>query len=138
MYVGRYLRGVAQEEGTAQRLLAYDELETLGDRYPGFNTRVGGRVDLDATACLRGVLPFRPHDAPWMAGPLSIHITTITPPSLSPVLSRRSPRSPTSENHMFITCLSRVYHVFTSFKPPPPPRVESKYVLREQTMGPWA
>ena len=28
--------------------------------------RVGGRVDLDVTECLRGVLPFGPHDAPWM------------------------------------------------------------------------
>jgi len=33
---------------------------------PRGGRRVGGRVDLDATECMRGVLPYTPADAPWM------------------------------------------------------------------------
>ena len=62
----------AAMRGDAKQLLTYDANETLGDAYPGFHTRVGGRVDLDVTSALKTVLPFGPEDAPWV--PLVKHL----------------------------------------------------------------
>mmetsp|Transcript_19387 Transcript_19387/g.31388 ORF Transcript_19387/g.31388 Transcript_19387/m.31388 type:complete len:339 (-) Transcript_19387:166-1182(-) len=52
--------------GEAAQLLTYDASENLVTRYPGFITRVGGRVDLDVTECLQEPLRFGPDNAPWM------------------------------------------------------------------------